>query len=108
MSRMATALSALLIFAAVPAMAAEAPQHRIARDGAWGCRDRGEVLDLLFLGISASFDTKLAGALGEGRCVLFTPGEEVVIVETGQRGILQVQRGGAAPAVYWTSARNVK
>jgi hypothetical protein len=107
MSRLATALSALLIFAAVPAMAAEAP-HGIARDGAWGCRDRGEMLDLLFLGISASFDTKLASALAEGRCVLFNPGEEVVIVETGQRGILQVQRGGAAPAVYWTSARNVK
>ncbi len=107
MSRIATALSALLMFAAVPAMAAEAP-HGIARDGAWGCRDRGEMLDLLFLGISASFDTKLASALAEGRCVLFNPGEEVVIVETGQRGILQVQRGGAVPAVYWTAARNVK
>src|SRR5476649_1658448 len=107
MSRTVRALSALLIFAAVPAMAAAA-SHGIARDGAWGCRDRGEMLDLLFLGISASFDTKLASALAEGRCVLFNPGEDMVIVETGQRGILQVQRGGAAPAVYWTSARNVK
>jgi hypothetical protein len=107
MSKIGAAFLTVLMLAVTPLAAAEAP-HRIVRDGAWGCRDRADVFDLLFLGISASFDTKLAGALADGRCVLFNPGEDVVVVEPGQHGVMQVQRGGVAPAIYWTSARNVK
>lgn len=111
MSKIGAAFLTAVMLALTSLAAAEAP-HRIVRDGAWGCRDRADVFDLLFLGISASFDTKLAGALADGRCVLFNPGEDVVIVETGQHGILQVQRGvvtpAASPAAYWTAARNVR
>ena len=107
MSKLGAAFLTALMLGTASLSAAEVP-HRIARDGAWGCRDKRDVFDLLFLGISASFDLQLATALADGRCVLFNPGEEIAIVEAGQRGILQVQRGGAAPAVYWTASRNVQ
>ena len=89
-----------------PLAAAEAP-HRIARDAAWGCRDKGDLLDLLFLGLSTSFDTKLATALADGRCVYFAPGEDVTILEDGGHGLVKVRRGGAVPVTYWTTQRNV-
>jgi hypothetical protein len=106
MSKLGAAFLTALMLSATPLSAAEAP-HRIARDGAWGCRDKGELFDLLFLGISASFDLKLATAIADGRCVMFNPGEGVVVVEPGQSGVLQVQRVGATPAAYWTASRNV-
>lgn len=89
-----------------PASAAEAP-HRIAHEAAWGCRDKGDLLNLLFLGISSSFDTKLAAAVADGRCVYFKPNEDVLVVDPGDAGLVRIQRG-ATPAVYWTPSRNVK
>jgi hypothetical protein len=85
---------------------AEAP-HRIARATAWGCRDKNDVFELLFQGISVSFDGKLAAALADGRCVAFKPGEDVTIVEPGANGLVKVQRPGTSPVAYWTAARNV-
>jgi hypothetical protein len=94
--------------AAIP-MAAAAPPHHIAHNAAWGCRDKGDVFNLLFLGISASFDDKLAAALADGRCVVFKSGEDVVIVEPGSHGLVKVQRldASATPVAYWMPARNV-
>jgi hypothetical protein len=110
MSKLGAAFLTASILATTPLFpsvsAAEVP-HRIARDAAWGCRDKNDLLNLLFLGISTSFDTKLAVALAEGRCIYFNPGEDVVVVDPGEKGLIRVQRGGAAPAVYWTPARNV-
>jgi hypothetical protein len=100
-------LAAAETTAAIPVAATEAP-HRIARDAAWGCRDKNDVIDLLFQAISASFDGKLAAALADGRCVTFKPGEDVVIVEPGANGLVRVQRPGAPPVAYWTVSRNVK
>ena len=92
---------------AMPAAAAEAP-HRISHDAAWGCRDKHEVFDLLFLGLSTSFDDQLAKALADGRCVYFKSGESVTIIEdTASHGLVKVQRGGAQPVTYWTAVRNV-
>jgi hypothetical protein len=99
-------LAAAETAAATPVAATEAP-HRIARDAAWGCRDKGDVIELLFQGISTNFDGKLAAALADGRCITFKPGEDVVIVEPGANGLVRVQRPGASPAAYWTVSRNV-
>jgi hypothetical protein len=112
MSKFAAVLLSAGLLAATPAVvppvaAAEAP-HRIARDAAWGCRDKNELIDLLFLGISASFDSKLATALADGRCAFFRTGETVTIVENGGHGLVKVQRGGASPVAYWTALRNVE
>jgi hypothetical protein len=110
MSKLGAVFLAAAMLAATPAIspasAAEAP-HRIAHDPAWGCRDKGDLYDLLFLGLSASFDSKLASALADGRCVSFTPGESVTILEPAGHGIIQVQRGGATPVAYWTAVRNI-
>jgi hypothetical protein len=92
---------------ATPVAATEAP-HRIAREAAWGCRDKSDVIELLFQGISVSFDGKLAAALADGRCITFKPDEDVVIVEPGANGLVRVQRPGASPVAYWTASRNVK
>jgi len=93
--------------AAPPAAAAEAP-HKISREAAWGCRDKHDVFDLLFLGLSTSFDSELAQALAEGRCVYFTPGEDVTILDdSSSHGLIKVQRGGAQPVTYWTPVRNI-
>jgi len=91
-------------------MAAVDVPHHIARDAAWGCRDKHDVFDLLFLGLSTSFDSKFVQALGDGRCDYFTPGEDVTILEDGGHGLVkvQLQRGAAEPVVYWTPLRNVK
>jgi hypothetical protein len=112
MSKLGAAFLAAVVLAAAPVStapvsAAEVP-HRIARDAAWGCRDKSDLLDLLFLGLSTSFDTKLAIALAEGRCIYFNSGEDVVVVEPGEKGLIQVQRTGAAPATYWTPSRNIR
>jgi len=111
MSKLGAAFLTTLMLATTPLVAAplttaEVP-HRIARDAAWGCRDRNDLIDLLFLGLSTSFDSKLAQALAEGRCAYFTPGENVRILEDGGHGLVKVQRGGAVPVVYWTPLRNV-
>jgi len=119
MSRVGAAFLTASILAATPVLAEttamvtptatiEAP-HRIARDAAWGCRDKNEVINLLFLGMSVSFDGKLAAALADGRCVVFKSGENVVIVEPGSHGLVKVQRldASAAPVAYWMPARNV-
>jgi hypothetical protein len=91
-----------------PAVAAEAVHHIAQSGGAWGCRDKHDVFDILFLGLSTSFDTKLATALADGRCVFFRSGESVTILEgTGSHGLVKVQRG-AEPATYWTPVRNVE
>ena len=108
MPKLGAALLTALVLATTPLAAAEMQvPHRIARDAAWGCRDKSDLLNLLFLGISTSFDTKLAAALAEGRCIYFKPGEDVMVLDPGQQGIVRVQRGGVAPAVYWTPSRNV-
>lgn len=115
MSKLGAAFLAAAMIAASPtlstASAAEAP-YRISHSPAWGCRDKGDLYNLLFLGISASFDTQLAAALADGRCVAFAPGESVTVVERGAHGIVKVQRGVAttvstAAVGYWTLARNV-
>ncbi len=92
--------------APTPVAATEAP-HRIAREAAWGCRDKNDVLELLFQGISVTFDNKLAAALADGRCVVFKPGENVVVVDPAANGLVRVQRPGVSPVAYWTAARNV-
>jgi hypothetical protein len=110
MSKLSALFLTAAMLAATPAIpsasAAEAP-HRISHNPAWGCRDKGDLYDLLFLGLSASFDSKLAAALADGRCVSFAPGESVTILEEGGQGIVKVQRGGVTPVAYWTAARNI-
>ena len=107
MSKLGAAFLTSLLLAATPIAAAEQAPHQIARDTAWGCRDKAELVDLLFLGMSASFDTKLATAIADGRCVYFAPGESVVIVGPAEQGLIRVQRPGASPVAYWTQSRNV-
>src|SRR5579872_4448460 len=106
MSKLGAAFLTSLMLAATPVAAEQAP-HQIARDAAWGCRDKAELVDLLFLGMSANFDTKLATAIADGRCVYFAPGESVVIVGPPEQGLIRVQRPGASPVAYWTQSRNV-
>ena len=111
MSKLGAVFLTASILAATPASppplpAAEAP-HRIDHEAAWGCRDKSDLIDLLFLGLSASFDTTLASALADGRCVYFTPGENVVVVEPGSKGLIRIERPGATPVAYWTPLRNV-
>jgi len=106
MSKLGAAFLTALLLSTAPLVAAEAP-HRIAHEAAWGCRDKNDLIDLLFLGLSTSFDLKLATALADGRCVYFTPGENVTILEGGGHGLVKVERGGAAPVAYWTALRNV-
>lgn len=92
---------------AAPPAAAQA-QHHIAQSAAWGCRDKHKVFDLLFMGLSASFDTKLADAVTDGSCIFFQSGETVTILEgTGSHGLVKIQRG-AEPVTYWTPVRNVE
>jgi hypothetical protein len=105
MSRFGAAFLIAATLAATPAAAAEQVPHKITGSGAWGCRDKGDLVDLLFLGISVTFQAKLEAAIAEGRCVTFALGESVIIVEQGDHGIVKVQRGGATPAVYWTTTR---
>ena len=113
MSKLGAAFLTTLMLATTPlipsASATEVPHH-ISRDTAWGCREKGDLIDLLFLGLSTSFDSKLAQALADGRCDYFTPGEDVTILEDGGHGLVkvQLQRGAAEPVVYWTPLRNVK
>jgi hypothetical protein len=107
MSRFGAASLTAVLLVATPVAAAEAP-HRIVHDAAWGCRDKNELIDLLFLGLSTTFDTKLAAALGDGRCVYFKAGEGVTIVEEGRHGLVRVQREDATPVSYWTTVRNVE
>jgi hypothetical protein len=103
----ATPVVAQTTTAATPVATVTAAPHRIARDAAWGCREKNDVIDLLFQGISVSFDNKLAAALADGRCVIFKSGEDVVIVEPGANGLVRVQRPGVSPVAYWTATRNV-
>ena len=93
---------------AKPVSAAEVPHH-ITRSAAWGCRDKSDLVNLLFLGLSTSFDLQLAQALADGRCGYFTSGENVMILDQGGHGLVKVEaeRAGAAPIVYWTPVRNV-
>jgi hypothetical protein len=111
MSRFGAVFLAAAMLAAVaplpPALAAEQAPHRITRDAAWGCRDKGDVINLLFQGLSVSFDGKLAAALADGRCVSFTPGESVMLIESGANGLVRIERPGAPPAQYWTVSRNL-
>jgi hypothetical protein len=100
--------SALLVatpIASMPAPAADAPRN-ITREAAWGCRDKNDVINLLFLGLSTSFDTQLASALADGRCVSFKRGEDVMILDEADHGLVKVRRGSAEPVVYWTPLRN--
>jgi hypothetical protein len=112
MSKLGTALLGLSLLAATPvptpaAAAAETPHH-IIQSAAWGCHKKHEVFDLMFMGLSTSFDTKLASALNSGRCVSFQQGETVRILQgTGSHGLVKVQRG-ADPATYWTPVRNIE
>jgi hypothetical protein len=89
-----------------PAVPTEAPL-RITQNAAWGCHEKSDLIDLLFLGLSTSFDTKLAVLLADGRCVYFKAGENVQILETGPHGFVKVQREGASPVTYWTVRRNM-
>jgi hypothetical protein len=93
---------------AAPAMPPAVAAHHIGGSAAWGCRAKHDVFDILFLGLSANFDTKLADALTDGRCVFFQSGETVTIIEsTGSHGLVKVQRG-TEPATYWTPLRNIE
>ena len=111
MSKIGAAFLTALAFAAtspIPlAAAAEQVPHKIVRDAAWGCRDKGDVIDLLFQGISVTFDSRLATAIADGKCVAFAPGENVVIVEPGANGLVKIARPGVWPATYWTASRNL-
>jgi len=105
------AATAALLTATTPALpvaAAEPDTHTITREAAWGCRDRGDVINLLFLGLSTTFDATLASALADGRCVSFTTGESVAIVDRGSNGLVRIARPGEPTASYWTPARNLK
>jgi len=112
MSKLAAAfLTAVMLaatpFAAIAAPAAEAP-HKITHAAAWGCRDKHDVFNILFLGLSTSFDDRLADALADGRCVYFNMGEDVVIIDqSASHGLVKVQRGGTQPATYWILQRNL-
>jgi hypothetical protein len=100
---------AMLVSASLSAaqLAAVDVPHHIARDAAWGCQDKTDLINLLFLGLSASFDNQLAQAIADGRCAYFEPGENVTIMEDAGQGLVKVQRGGATPVTYWTPLRNV-
>ena len=115
MSKLGAAFLAASMLAATPAIspasAAEGP-HRISHSPAWGCGDKGDLYNLLFLGISASFDTQLSAALADGRCISFAPGESVTVIGEAGPSIVKVQRGMAttvstAPQGYWTLKRNI-
>jgi len=110
MSKVGAAFLGVSLLAASPVGVAAAPAadvpHHIA-GAAWGCRDKSDLIDLLFLGLSTSFASKLESAVADGRCAYFTPGETVTILEPGGQGIVKVQRGGS-PVVYWTPLRNVE
>jgi len=112
MSKLGAALLGLSLLTATPlpmpaAAAAETPHH-IVQSTAWGCHNKHEVFDLLFMGLSSSFDTKLTSALNHGRCVSFRQGETVTILQgTDSHGLVKVQRG-AEPATYWTPVRNIE
>jgi len=98
---------AMTPLAAVAAPAAATP-HKNTRHAAWGCRDKHEVFNLLFLGLSTSFDDRLADALASGRCVYFNLGEDVTVIEqSASHGVVKVERGGAEPATYWILQRNL-
>jgi len=105
MRRVAAALIATGLLAAAPGLAQTARQ--IVRSGAFGCQDKAELVNLLFLGVSAAFDNQLATAIADGTCIIFTVGESVVALDQDAHGILQVRRAGAVPVAYWTPARNV-
>jgi len=111
MSRIGAAFLTAAILAATapipPAAAAEQAPHKITRATAWGCRDKGDVINLLFQGLSAGFDNQLAAAIADGRCVSFTAGEPVMVVEAGTNGLVRVERPGAPPAQFWTVSRNL-
>lgn len=111
MSKLGAAFLSVSLLAATPIAAIAAPAadvpHHIAGGIAWGCRDKSDLIDLLFLGLSTSFASKLESALADGRCAYFTPGEAVTVVERGGQGLVKVQRGGS-PVSYWTPLRNVE
>lgn len=111
MSKLGVVFLAGLMLASTPQFAtatpAAEPMHRIAGSAAWGCRDKNDLIDLLFLGISTSFDLKLSKALADGRCAYFHVGEDVRILESNGHGLVRVERGGATPVSYWTPLRNV-
>ena len=112
MSKLAAAFLTASMLAATPlATVAAQPTdaaHKISRDAAWGCRDKHDVFNILFLGLSTSFDDKLADALADGRCVYFNMGEDVVIIDqSASHGVVKVQRGGTQPATYWILQRNL-
>lgn len=111
MSKLGALFLTTVMLAAVPvagaSAAAEAP-HKIARDTAWGCRDKHQLFNLLFLGLSTSFDDRLAAALADGSCVYFKPGEDVTIIDqTNSHGLVKIRRGAAEPVTYWTQVRNI-
>jgi hypothetical protein len=111
MSKLGAVFLSVSLLTAAPLATASAAMpevpHHIAQGAAWGCRDKGDLIDLLFLGLSTSFDTKLASALADGRCGYFKPGEAVIVIEDGGQGIVKVQRGGPSPVTYWTPLRNL-
>jgi hypothetical protein len=111
MSKLGAAFLTASILAATSPIASQVSAtevpHRIASEAAWGCRDKNDVIDLLFLGLSTSFDTKLASALADGRCVYFKSGENVTVIEDAEHGLVKIERSGATPVVYWTPLRNV-
>lgn len=112
MSKLAAALLGLSLLAVTPlprpaAAAAETPHH-VIQSAAWGCHNKHEVFNLLFMGLSTSFNSKLASALNDGRCVSFQQGETVTILQgTDSHGLVKVQRG-AERATYWTPVRNIE
>ena len=113
MSKLGAAFLGLSLVAATPlptppsAAAAETAHHIAQSAAAWGCRNKHDVFDLLFLGLSASFDSKLADEVTDGRCVFFQSGESVTILDgTRSHGLVKIQRA-TEPASYWTSVRNL-
>jgi hypothetical protein len=111
MSKLGAVFLGVSLLAATPLAATAAPAadvpHHIGKGTAWGCRDKGELIHLLFLGLSTSFDSQLATALADGRCTSFTLGETVTILEDAGQGLVKVQRG-SEPSAYWLPVRNVE
>jgi hypothetical protein len=102
-------VGALCAAALLAACSANAQGERqIARDGAWGCRDRQDTVDLLFLGISAAFDTKLAHEIALGLCGYFKAGENVVVVDKDPLGLVKVRRTASPGVPLWTPSQNLK
>jgi hypothetical protein len=84
------------------------PQRQIVSGGAWACRDRATVVDLLFLGNSGSFSNKLTFDVASGTCVVLAGGEAVLEMAKDPMGLIRVQRTESSKMAYWTQGQNLR